>query len=193
MSAMPGSRSFVARHFALDMQGMPGGFLRSVEGGGVKADVVSQQAGGMAVRSKHIGLPQPEAITIAVGMSMSKNFWVWLEQAWAGEIIRKNGAIQTCDRNLNIVHEQIFQDALITETAFPALDGASKDPGYITVKFMPELTRHKGDKGQKVRGEFNPGQKLWSPQNFELRLGDLDCSRVAKIDAFTIKQNTKRL
>jgi hypothetical protein len=167
--------------------------LRSVDGGGVKADVVAQQVGGMAVRAKHIGLPQPEPISISVGMSMSKSFWTWLEKAWDGEIIRKTGAVQTCDRDLNVLHEQSFDGALVTETGFPALDGSSKDPGYITVKFLPETTRHKMTSGNKARGIFSKQQKLWSPQNFRLDIDGLDCTRVNKIEAFTIKQNTKRL
>jgi hypothetical protein len=186
-------RSFVARHFALELDGSPCGFLRSAEGGGVKADVVAQQVGGMALRSKHIGLPQPEAFSVSVGMSMSKTFWTWLEDSWNGNITRRDGAVQTCDRDLNIVHEQTFLQALVTETGFPACDGSSKEPGYITVKFMPELTRHKATGSGKPKGIFSQQQKLWSPANFRLQLEGLDCSRVNKIEAFTIKQNTKRL
>ncbi len=147
----------------------------------------------MAVRAKHIGLPTPEAFSVSVGMSMSKSFWTWLEDSWNGKITRRNGSVQTCDRDLNIVHEQTFQDALVTETAFPALDGASKDPGYINVKFMPELTRHKAKAGGKPRGIFSKSQKLWSPANFRLQIEGLDCSRVNKIESFTVKQNTKRV
>jgi hypothetical protein len=190
---MPAPRSYVARHFALNLDGHPCGFLRSAEGGGVKAEVVTQQIGGMNMRPKHIGIPQPEAFSVSVGMSMSKSFWNWVKDAWDGKVVPKNGSVQTCDRDLNVVHEQSFQQALVTETSFPALDGASKDPGYITVKFMPCTTRHKVVSSGKVRGDFSTTQKLWSPANFRLQIEGLDCTKVNKIEAFTIKQNVKRL
>jgi hypothetical protein len=194
MCVMPDIRSYVTRHFALELNDHPAGFLRSVEGGGVKAEVVAQQVGGMPQKAKHIALPQPEAISISVGMSMSKSFWTWIKESWDGNIKRKDGAIQSADHNLKVMHEQSFQQALITETVIPALDGSSKEPGYLTVKFMPEMTRHSFKQGERLAADyFKNEQKLWSLSNFRLEMDGLDCSKVNKIESFTIKQGVKRL
>ncbi len=42
---MPGGRTHTASSFSLELDGGPCGFVRSVEGGGVTADVVVEQQG----------------------------------------------------------------------------------------------------------------------------------------------------
>jgi hypothetical protein len=188
-------RSYVARHFAMTLDGYQNvGFLKSVEGGAIKSDIVAQQIGGQAIKVKQIGNPKVEPFSVQVGMGMSPAFYTWIKNSWAGQVERRTGALITMDRNLKVVHEQSFDNALITETAFPALDGSSKDPAYLTVKFQAETSRHKQMTGDKAPGaEYPSAQKMWSPANFRVELDGVDCGRVAKVDAFTIKQGVKLL
>jgi hypothetical protein len=44
-----------------------------------------------------------------------------------------------------------------------------------------------------VRGLLTPQQKMWLPSQFRLSIDGIDCSRVAKIDSFSVKQNVKQL
>jgi hypothetical protein len=69
----------------------------------------------------------------------------------------------------------------------PALDGASKDQVYLTVKIAPEYTRLKKGSGKTVKPETGR-QKEWLQANFKLDIDGLDCTRVSKIDALTVKQ-----
>lgn len=198
-------RSFVSRHFALTLDGSEmAGFLRSVEGGGIKAEVVQHQIGGSPYRDKQIGQPGYDPFTVQVGMSMSKSFYKWMADSWAGNVSRRTGSVVCCDHNLFPRHEVWFDNALITETTFPNLDGASKEPANMTVKFQPETSRHQPPSVTNlfnpamitsafVQAVFAPMQKLWSGANFRLQIDGLDCSKVSKIDGFTIKQGTVRV
>jgi phage tail-like protein len=187
------SRSFVGRYFQLVLDGFePAGYVRSVEGGGFKGELLAQQVGGQAYRVKGIHNPTIEPVTISVGMSMSKDFWDWVSKSWSGEVQRMNGSIITYDHNFKVVYEYEFKEALILETTIPALDASSKEVAFMTVKFQPEHAEHKWDPGGEHMPAKHPAsQKLWLPCNFRLEVDGLDVKKVFKIDSFTVKQNVK--
>src|SRR5215813_10078245 len=107
-------RSFVGRFFQLHLDGSDAaGFVRSVEFGGIKGELLAQPVGGQPWKVKHIHNPTVEPITVQVGMSMSHAFFEWIEKSWKGDYIRKNGSIVTYDHNMKPVYEFEFTDALI--------------------------------------------------------------------------------
>ena len=101
-----------------------------------------------------------------------------------------DGSIIALDYDLQPVSERQFFKALLTETTIPAMDGSSKEPAYMTLKFAPEYTRTEKPSGSKADyGEYGKNeQKVWMPANFKLEIAGLDCSKVNKIDSFTVKQ-----
>jgi hypothetical protein len=180
------SRSFAVGHFALELDGVLIGLLKSVDGGDTSAEVVTE-APETYYSKKHISNLKYEDFEIQAGFSMAKNFYDWIASTLRGQSPRHDGAIDELDFRLNVVRSREFFDALITELTIPACDGSAKDPAYMTIKLSPELTRPR--KGSSVRGAFgNTVQKMWLPANFRLKIDGLDTSRVNKIDAFTIKQ-----
>ncbi len=190
------ARSFVSRYFSVDFDGDDSsGFVKSIDGGGIRSDLVTQAVGGQAMTNKHLGKVSIEPFTIQVGMSMSSSFFDWIAKSWSGDVERKNGSVLTYDRNFNVVHEQEFKEALVLETTIPALDAASKDgSAYMTVKFQAESSKHKMNPEMKrVKGKTPAKQKLWSPQNFRFEVDGLDVKRVSKIESFTVKQSVKQL
>lgn len=104
---------------------------------------------------------------------------------------RKNGSIVTCDYKFESKAEREFFNALITEVTLPAADASSKEPAYLTVKFKPELTRFKKGSGKAVESGAisKTQQKIWTSSGFRLEISDLDCTRVNKVDSFTVTQN----
>jgi hypothetical protein len=58
----------------------------------------------------------------------------------------------------------------------------------MTLKLAPEYTRTKKASG-KVQQPTQVEQKRWLPSNFRLEIDGLDCTRVNKIDSFTLKQS----
>jgi hypothetical protein len=188
-----GAAAYVGKYFAITFDGFDDvGFLKSVEGGNMKAELITQQVGGQPYRVKHIQNPVIDPVTVSIPLAASKSFLEWVKKSWAGECERRSGAIITYDYDHNAVHEWSFTEALILETSIPAMDGNSKDAGFLTVKFQAETAEHKFNPGGERLQLKNPaGQSKWQPANFLFEIDGLDVQRVAKIDGFTVKQNAK--
>src|SRR3954469_16389870 len=96
------TRAYAAAHFALELDGKDKvGLFRSVEGGGVKADVMTYQYGAYDTegykRWRQLGKPKFDDIKLQVGRAMSKPFYLWLGEFFKGEASRKTGAIVAAD------------------------------------------------------------------------------------------------
>ena len=188
-------RSYAAAHFALELDGKDEvGLFRSVEGGGVKTDVMTYQNGANYDRWRQLGKPKFEDIKMQVGMSMSKPFYDWIANFFDGKADRKNGAIVAADFYYNERARREFTAAMIKELSFPKLDGQDKNAAYMTIGVAVEgIVFKKGNEGKKlgVPGSGFNAQKLWKSCNFSFRLDGFEdaCKRVTKIDSFTVKQN----
>jgi hypothetical protein len=118
---------------------------------------------------------------------MSRPFYEWIMES-IGTYRTRDGAIHTCDYDGNVRSTLEFHNAAITEIGFPTLDAASKDTAKMTIKFAPEFTRMLTGPGKKIAlGNEAAKQKRWLPSNFKLEIPGVDCSRVSRIDAITIK------
>ena len=187
---MAGTRTFVAGNFALQLDGVQCGFLKSVDGGDISAEVVDEAVGPAGFVKKHIGQPKYEDFVLKAGFELTKPFYDWIAAAWNLKIARKSGAIISTDANFKAVSERQFVDALIAETTIPALDASSKEPAYLTVHLSPELTR-----SAKATGTIKATaakKKTFIASNFRVEIGGLDCKKVSKVDSFTVKQNVTR-
>lgn len=189
-SAAEVSRSYVSGYFFLTLNGNKCGFIKTVGGGSISAEVIDEPAGPNYFVKKHIAQPKYEDFTIQVGFSNSRPLYEWIKQAWNGTNTRVNGSITSADVNLNYQSERQFTNALLTETTIPAMDGSSKEPAYITLRFAPEITRTVKASG-KLTADYSytqADQKMFLPSNFRLQIDGLDCSKVNKIESFTVKQ-----
>jgi phage tail-like protein len=185
--AGPDKRSYSAGHFLLSIDNQPA-VLKKLSGLNVKAEVATVNMGPEQLAMKHISVLKYEPCTLEVGMSMGKSLYEWIKASLDKAHIRKNGYVMACDYNYKAMGYRHFSNALITEITIPAMDGSSKDGAFFTVKFQPEKIEYADGDGQDAKGVVNVGQKKWLCSNFRLRLGDLDCTKVSKIDAITIKQ-----
>ena len=191
---MTANRTYAAAHFALELDGRDAvGLFRSIEGGGVKTDVMTYQHGATYERWRQLGKPKFEDIKLQVGMSMSEAFYDWIESFFDGKAVRKNGAIVAADFYYNERARREFTEAMIKELTFPKLDASDKGAAYMTVGLSVEgITFKPGAMGRKLSTpEGFDSQKLWTSANFRFRLdGFADaCKRISKLDSFTIKQN----
>ncbi len=183
MGSIPRS---VGGRFALELDGAAAGFVKSVEGGDISAEVVAEPVGPQPFAKKHLGNVKYEELTLGVELGMTADVYEWIAGSWSGKPSRRNGAIVEADANLDVKRRREFHDALVTETTVPALDASAKTPAELTVKVAPEsITSTKGS--GKLAGA-TAKKKQWLAANFRLELGDLDAKTVSKIDAFTVKQ-----
>ncbi|HEX3760531.1 MAG TPA: phage tail protein [Kofleriaceae bacterium] len=186
------NRSYVAAHFALELAGVDDvGTVRSIEGGGLKADVMTYQPGATYERWRQLGKPKFEDIKLQIGTAMSKPFFQWIEGFFAGTCERKNGAIVAGDFYYKERARREFTEALITELTFPKLDAADKNTVYMNVTLGVENIEYKkGDESKTLEFTTNPeSQKAWKACNFTFKLDGFEpsCDRVTKVDSFTIK------
>ncbi len=180
-------RGYAAGKYGIEIDGIMAGWVESVEGGHATSDVVNEKIGAGSIQKHVAGY---EDITVNCGTGMSKAFYEWIKAAFDGRYERKNGAIVLCDFNYKEVSRTEWTGGIITEVGLPALDASSKDAARMTIKISPEFTR-------MVKGAGKPApsasqarvQKKWLPSNFRLEINGLDCKRVNKIEALTLKQN----
>ncbi len=192
------NRAYSAAHFGLTLSDESSaaskdvGLFRSVEGGGVRADVMSYQQGGMFHRWRQLGKPKFEDVKLQVGMAMSQPFYKWISDFFAKRPVRKNGSIIAADFYYGERAVREFTGALIKELTFPALSGSDKNAVYMGVSMaVEEITFKKGSGAKMEAPKGFDKQKLWTAANFTFEVAGYAnaCKRVTKVDSFTIKQN----
>lgn len=186
------NRAYAAAHFALELDGKDGvGLFRSIEGGGVRADVMTYQNGANYDRWRQLGKPKFEDLKIQVGMAMSKPFYDWIEKFFEGNAERKTGAVVAADFYYKERARREFTNAMISEITFPKLDASDKNAAYMTVGIsVEEMVFKKGTNEKLAQAAGFEHQKLWAACNFSLRLDGFESStkRCSKIDTFSVKQ-----
>ena len=188
-------RSYTAGHFELQLDGAPTtAYLKTVDGGYVKASLIDEPIGPENHRIKHTSTVDIDPFSVEFGISGANTVLKWIQSSWRKEYSRKNGQITHANFDLKTTFTHEFFNALITETTFPALDGSSKDAAYLKVKIQPEtVITKKLSSGPQLIPHFGSKQKLWMSSGFKLSIDGLDEMMYAnKIDSFTIKQGVKK-
>jgi len=188
---MAGGRTFSAGKFALEIGTASAGFLEDADGGQAFSDVVVEKLGTDNIQHKHLAGVKYEDIAVTAGFGLEKTFYDWIAASWqfSNANSRKSGAIVAADFSFKELQRRQFYNGLITETTIPACDAASKDAGRLTLKISPEYTTTTKGSGAKITAPLGTLQKLWTPSNFRLQIDGLDCTKVTKIDSFTVKQS----
>lgn len=186
------NRSYTASSFILELDGSHiAGFFRSVEGGGVKSDVMTYQMGNTPDQWRQLSKQKYEDFKIQVGMSMSAEFYSWISQFFNGTIERRNGAVISGDFHYKERMRRVMKNMLISEVAIPKFDAGDRAPCYMTVGLVPETVEFEpGNPNIDLSPTIQTKQKLWTPNFFEFTINQFEqcLKRVTKIEAFTIKQ-----
>ena len=182
---MAEARSFTGGQFALMTDGSDFlGFIKKVSGGTAKAEVATHNLGPAQIQKKHISTINFEPITFECGLGMAKGCYEWIQQSFDQQNASKSGEIHACNQKGESMAVREYRDAHISEVSMPALDGASKEPAYMTIKLAPEEIKYLPGTGQKIEGTIAPATKKWLCSNFRFELGSLPTARVAKIDSW---------
>lgn len=192
---MTQKRSYTAGHFELQIDGhVSTAYLKSVDGGYVRANLVDEPIGPENVHIKHVSTVDIEPFTVDFGIAGAEDVLTWIQQSWRKDFARRNGQITHADFNLFSTFEHEFYDALITETKFPTLDGASKESAYLNMKIQPERVTAKKVDGGRVQSNIGAKQKMWMASGFRLNIDGVDSAKYTnKIESFAIKQGIKKL
>jgi hypothetical protein len=185
-------RPYAAGAFAMTIDGTGGGFIGFVSkigGGKMGTTMSSHQQGPRNLQVKQAGNLKYDAFSVDVGMGMARGMYEWINQSLDMQWVAHNGSIHSLNQNYRSQFIREFYDALITEVTFPTLDANTENNVYMTLKLDPREIKFRPGDNNEYLGEEGPSQKDWVSSNFRLRLGDLPCANVMKIDSFTWKQN----
>lgn len=180
------NRSYASARYGLELDGQFVGWLKSVEGGTPSASVIAERAGGLTFPKKHLGAVRYEPLTFEASLESLPALAEWLRTMTQGKA-RRNGAILLVDFNYKVVGRLEFVNALLTEFSLPELNATSKDAGYFRVTVAPEQTRLVEGKGTAASPLGAKG-KNWIAANFRLTIPGLDCSRVTRLGAISVRQ-----
>ncbi len=159
------------------------GSLKSVQGGGARAEVVEEPGDGGTSKKQVAGIRYDE---IVIETGLRAPIVELIANSWLGKSEPINGAIIRYDLAGVAKEELQFRNAVLTETTFPSLDASSKDAGYLTLALQPEETHVARGDGSKP--PVGSKQKAWLVSNFRFELDGLDGTRVNKIDRFTVRR-----
>jgi hypothetical protein len=130
-----------------------------------------------------------EAITFAVDFGMGNALAAWITAMVNGSAIAKSGAVATTVDN-KAQSYRYFRNAVIDAVTVPTADVNIADPARFTVRVRSrEITDVKSDNTTLTAAGIN--QQTSRCSNFRVSIGSLPCSRVSKIDAFTIRQGER--
>ncbi len=188
--------SFAAGRFRFTIDGvLDTAFVKSVDGGQVKGNVVSESTGPTALAFKHVGTVEIEPLTIELGMGFSWTVLESIQKAWRRDYDRLSGEIIHADYDGSSRYEMHYTDALLIETTLPKLDAHSDEAGYITIKLHPQHVELREGDGLPVYSPANLAKQIpWLASNFRMSLDGIDgCEHIVSVESFTIKQNVNQL
>src|SRR5580765_2590404 len=123
-----GTRSFSAGFFQLTLDGeKTTAYLKSGEGVWMRHETITERYGTYNIPITHAVSADIDPVTFEFGLSGADSVLQWIKGSWSRKPTRRNGQIDHADFNGTVTYEHEFQNALITETTFPTLDGKSKE------------------------------------------------------------------
>lgn len=195
MPTPTGPRPYTSGHFELVLDGKKTtAFLKSVDGGYPKQNVIDEPTGTEVEHIKHGGTWSIDPITLDFGIAGSYHILKWIQRSWRHDYSTASGEIIHADFNKNSTFVQEFSDAMITETTFPELDGSSRNVPNMKVIIQPEkIVLKQQPNGAKLAWSGGMKQKKWLSSMFRLNIEGINfLDKVSKIESFTIKQSVNQ-
>lgn len=185
----------MSTRYALDLNGTLAGPLKSVDSGFISGQF-TKAMGPMQQFKKHLATIVYEDITIQCGTDMAPSFYQWVQSALDGQPAQMNGAILTTNAMNQVIDRKEFQNALITEVVFPAMNTSSNSPVFMNLTIKPGQTILQPGTGAQVSFPLQQHKsKAWLASNFRLQIQGLEqaCAHVIAIDALDWKQPVNQM
>ena len=150
------------------------------------ADVTNVMLGSDLIARKHLGPAKYEEFTIQFGFLWRRALYDWIEKSWSNSPEKKDGSVIVTDNKLRSQTQRDFFNALITETTIPTMDVSSKEAASLTLKFASERISSKKSSGKAIAKPAKEKKSLSA--NFRLEIAGVDCTRVSRIESFSVKR-----
>lgn len=116
--------------------------------------------------------------------------------------LRKDITIELFSPEGRPLRAVVLNKAYISEVVFPKLDRTSKESAYLSIKIatdeeivrkIPGRTTYQPITIASTKNSDTANvPKKWSVSNFRIKIGDLPCDRVSKVDSVTWKQSNSK-
>lgn len=178
---------WVTGDWVLSLDGAVVGRARSVEGGSVRSEVMTESGPGQVVH-KHIGSPEYDPFVLEVGLGMSKGFFDWIGGAFDRRNVRKGLILHQIDRATG--HEQAqleLKQARVTAVEVPQLAAADMGPAWLKVTVAPERVQRSAGTGVKLDSKLASDPLSPATMRFEVS-GIGRVSELKSVAPWTFKQ-----
>lgn len=181
-------QAYSGNRYVLELEGKPVALLRSFSGGAMIGEVaVNPLQLGCCFQAKHLQGVRAEDFVVEIAGDLSSTLVNWIQGNLNGEPGGRDGSIVVLDANARETRRINFFHGVITEINLPALNATSQSPFAVTLRIRPELSQLAKSSGQTYPPMVSK-QKIWLANNFRLDIPGIDTSRVAAIDAITLKR-----
>jgi hypothetical protein len=170
--------SYVAGNYMLEIDGKSAGFLKSVGELGYTRIVDSKVA-------QHAA---PMALELQLGLSSAQQL-SWVAGFVSGKAKPRSVQIVATDYKLEAKQRYDLGELAITEVEFPACDGSSKEPAYLTVRGEPAKVARLKASGKAATEYGKAEQKMWLPSNFRLTIDGIDTTKVSFLGPIKVKKS----
>lgn len=135
--------SYRVANYALEIDGVPSGMLRSFSGGQASADVVRDEAGADCFVRKSLapGVNYADLVFSVAGIP-GPEVMSWVYEALSCNAGGRSGAIVSLDLSNKQVRRLEFKNAVITEVTLPPLDAAEAKAAFgLTLRCRADATQ----------------------------------------------------
>lgn len=165
--------------------------LESADGGVATSDVIVEKVGPDGIAHKHLAGVKYESIELRFDLDRAKALSDLIGASWLRKTARVDGSVVTCSGGRATAQTDFYHGA-VAETAFPALDVASKESVSVILKIDPETTTRKAKNGGPCPATPKPLRWLASNFRLELNVKDARPTDVVRVEPFTVKLSYTR-
>lgn len=185
---MAGITSYAAGKYGFELDGVDCGYLASVGGGEMSAEVITEAASFTHVKMKHLGAPKIAEIQCGVGGVQSAKLVQWIKDTLSFNPTKHSGRIVALDQGMKTMWEKEFHDALISSIQFPKYDAQAKEPVLVQVGIQPRDVVDKKSDGKLWSKPQPKEQRQMVGYMFRASFDGLDCSKIKSISEVKMKQ-----
>ncbi|MBL7715100.1 MAG: hypothetical protein JNL01_06490 [Bdellovibrionales bacterium] len=187
--AAVGRRGFTSGSGILSLNGTENSAnLKESGGGDIEAPVVSFSTGSTSPVQKTIGSYSISDLDFGFSTGFSKSLSNLLQTFIQGQqATSTNYSVLNCDLNQKLVEELKYQDGLITQFIFPALDATSKEQAIFGLKFSAQQVqtmKASGGNCPVTTGKEKPAQA----STFKIDIPGIDTSGVISVSPIVFDQ-----
>ena len=177
-------RSYAASRAQLELHGETH-MLSHASGGTVVGEVAVMHSGSDPYAKKQLSGVRVEDVVVRF---QPGQFTQVISDTLKQPGMQHDGVLQWLDASYKTARRQSFEDALVTGITFPAMDGASKEAGYITMTLSPEQVKNTGGDGSAAKSGGGAGkEKTWVSANFRVSVPGIDAKKVKRVEPIEMR------